>query len=85
MDHTELLGLTVRDTVTGFEGVVTGYIYYLTGCNQASVVPRVGSDNSAKDSGWYDVQRLQVLSGHPRVELNNTKTPGFGEAPPARR
>lgn len=34
------LGETYEDCITGFTGVAVGYVQYLTGCNQALLVPR---------------------------------------------
>lgn len=76
------LGVTVIDKVTGFKGVVTGYVQYLTGCNQVLVVPPVKADGSYADSHWFDVQRLTVLDEAPIV-LDNSATPGFDAAPPS--
>lgn len=77
------LGITVQDRVTGFQGVVTGFVQYLTGCNQALVVPRVGPDGAAKDAAWFDVQRLDRV-GNDRIVLDNGRTPGCDMAPPKR-
>ena len=34
-----ILGATYRDVITGFSGVATGYVKYLTGCNQVLIQP----------------------------------------------
>jgi hypothetical protein len=77
------LGTTVSDVISGFKGVVTGVVNYLSGCSQAFVVPRVGDDGRFVDGQWFDLQRL-VVEPVPKVELNNGATPGFDAAPPRR-
>lgn len=79
-----MLGETVQDIVTGFQGVVTGYVQYLTGCNQALVQPRVSEDGAMRESQWIDVQRLTRRSDHPRVVLDNASTSGADREPPKR-
>lgn len=63
-----LLGLKVRDRVTGFEGVVASVCYDLYGCIQAVVSPAV-KDGELKDGRWFDVKRLEVLDTVPVMEL----------------
>ena len=45
------MGVQVEDVITGFKGTVTGYVKYITGCNQYLVSPRRGIVE-AKLSGW---------------------------------
>lgn len=78
------LGVTVKDKVTGFSGVVTGVVYYITGCNQALVVPKVGKDGSQREAQWFDWQRLDIDRKAKRVVLDNGATPGFDKAAPKR-
>jgi len=54
------LGNKVEDKVSGFTGVVTGIVDYITGCRQALVAPRLDKDGKRVDSEWFDVQRLEV-------------------------
>jgi len=54
------LGSKVSDQITGFSGEVTGFVTYVSGCNQALVVPKVATDDAFKDSRWFDEQRLEV-------------------------
>ena len=76
-----MLGTTQRDKITGFEGVVTGFCQYISGCNQAMLVPKVGEKGEFKEPHWFDVQRLEQV-GSDVVKLENGATPGFDlEAP----
>lgn len=79
-----VLGDKVRDSITGFAGVVVGYVHYITGCNQALIQPAAGKDGTFKDSVWLDEQRLVVDKKSKRVVLENGANPGFDKAPPKR-
>ncbi len=79
-----LLGLRARDRVTGFTGVITGVVVYLTGCNQALVVPPVDDNMKMRDAQWFDVQRLAVLTDRERVVIDNGLTPGCDIPAPIR-
>ena len=79
------LGATYTDVITGFKGVAIGYVKYLTGCNQALITPRVGTDGVAKESHWYDEQRLKIDTLQDPIVLDNGKTPGFDKPAPTRR
>jgi hypothetical protein len=77
------LGRKVKDKVTGFEGTVTGFVTYITGCNQALVTPKVQKDGSSVDPRWYDEQRLEYV-GVERIVLDNRRTPGADMEAPIR-
>ncbi|MDB5937513.1 MAG: hypothetical protein JWQ01_4857 [Massilia sp.] len=78
-----VLGSTYKDKITGFEGVATGFVQYLTGCNQALLAPRCGDDGALRDSQWFDQQRLEVLTNRV-ISLDNGVTPGCDKAAPKR-
>lgn len=77
-----MLGKKVRDKVTGFEGVVTGRVEYLTGCAQVLVQPRVKGDGEFIESRWLDEPRAEVVDEQP-VMAN--PTPDNGPDKPAPR
>lgn len=77
-----MLGLTVKDRITGFTGVVTGYVEYLTGCNQCLLVPPM-HEGKRMEAEWFDVQRLED-TGAERIVLDNGTTPGCDRAAPKR-
>jgi hypothetical protein len=79
----DLMGRTVADKITGFAGVVTAHIEYLSGCHQSSVNPGLDKDGKPQENQWFDDQRLVVDERVDRVLLDNSKTPGFGEPAPA--
>jgi hypothetical protein len=77
------LGQKYKDKITGFEGIATGYVKYISGCNQALLAPSVSKDNVPKDAAWFDEQRLESV-GKKIITLDNTKTPGFDSPAPRR-
>lgn len=68
MSKDKFLGYTFRDKITGFQGVCTGYASYITGCDQASLLPTV-KDNTMKDGGWFDINRLEKIPEATKVIL----------------
>lgn len=79
-----ILGLTFRDKITGFRGVATGQVEYLTGCNQVLLAPPIGSDGKPQDAHWFDVQRLARDYEVERIVLDNGPTPGCDVPAPKR-
>jgi hypothetical protein len=55
-------GQTLRDVVTGFVGVATGRVEYLTGCTQFLLNPKVDDKNTPGEGRWFDEDRLEVLA-----------------------
>ena len=57
------LGDRVRDKLTGFEGIATGMIQYLTGCDQILINPcKVKKDDGKLfSSEWFDNTRVEVV------------------------
>lgn len=78
------LGYTYTDTLTGFTGIATGHVRYITGCNQVLVQPRASGDlTKLPEPEWIDEQRL-VLADAERIEIDNGDDPGFGPEAPKR-
>lgn len=78
---------TCGTKITGFNGIATGYVVYITGCNQVLVAPPA-KDGEHREGHWVDVARLDVVgSGVPypmtEDEVAN-ESPGFDQAPPVR-
>lgn len=77
-----VLGRTYRDCITGFQGVATGYVTYLTGCNQVVVSPGLNKDGEFQEGHWFDETRLEHV-----VEVDDKQIPprtsdGPGDLPP---
>lgn len=70
MRDLELLGLTVRDKVTGMTGVCSSISYDLYGCIQAVVSPEFNAAKNELPSGvWLDVSRLEVVDATPVMNV----------------
>lgn len=66
------LGDKVKETITGFNGVVTGEAKYLTGCTQYLVQPTIMKDNAYPDAHWFDEGRLKKTPGK-KIKKDNVK------------
>ncbi len=67
--HIELLGLKVKDEVSGFEGVVSTISFDLYGCIQVVITPPVNKDGEIKEGQWFDVSRLKILNNIPVIPV----------------
>ena len=63
--HLSLLGLKVKDRVTGQEGTVTSVCFDLYGCIQGALHPGLDEKGNPRDSFWLDVSRLEILGKKP--------------------
>lgn len=60
------LGLKVKDSLTGFQGVIAYRAEYLTGCNQYGIQPwERDKDGDVRESKQFDENRLVVLKDKP--------------------
>jgi hypothetical protein len=69
MTDLQLLGLKVKDKVTGCVGIVESISYDLYGCVQAVVKPPVDEKGAIVDGRWFDVSRLEVLDLTPVMAI----------------
>jgi len=69
MKGIELLGFTFRDRITGFEGIATGHVSYITGCDQLLLVPPVDGDGKVRDSQWFDTIDNSKFNGPDKEAL----------------
>jgi hypothetical protein len=68
--HTIELGAKVRDTVSGWVGIITARYEYLNGCERYEVS---GADKDGKPESFvFDAQQIEVLSA---PELNLQRQP----------
>lgn len=80
------MGSKVKDVISGFKGTVTGYVMYITGCNQYLIAPPVSKEGAFKECQWIDESRIAVTTGKS-ISLNKTavkKASGFCERAPVR-
>ncbi len=77
------LGRDAIDIVTGFKGVVTGKVQYLTGCAQYYISPPCGENGCYVSGEWLDETRLEF--GDQKIDYpvrNVDSTVGAGAAAP---
>lgn len=68
------LGLTVRDKISGFQGVAMGRTEYLTGCAHIGVAPRqLKSDGTIHEWQWLDETRLDVVESEKKILIGKSK------------
>ena len=84
MPAAEQLGNTYKDKITGFTGVCTGHVEYLTGCNQSLLTPKAKPDGSLSESVWFDDDRVDLVSSKKKVELGVRTAAGFDKPAPKR-
>lgn len=70
-----ILGKKAKDKITGFEGIITGRIQYLYGCDQYCIAPPV-RDGEIKPSEWFDEGRILVVSDGVKPEDVRVEKPG---------
>ena len=77
MKELELLGQKVKDSVTGYTGIVTSISHDLYGCIQACVAsPCKDISKQLTYSFWLDTNRLIVLTKKPVMKSPHlSKTP----------
>ena len=56
------LGATYKDQITGFEGVASGIVKYMTGCDQVLLAPQA-RDGVKLDAHWFDKPRVIRMPG----------------------
>lgn len=85
--HLEMLGLKVRDRVSGMEGIVTSVGFDLYGCVQVILNPGIDKDGKLADQVWLDIARLEVLDKTPVMKLPNfiSGSQARGEKGPAEK
>ena len=67
--YLDLLGLIVKDKVTGFEGIAESLSFDLYGCIQIDIRPHtLDKDGKVQDGRWFDVNRLTIMSPDPIIQ-----------------
>lgn len=59
--HLQILGLVMKDIVTGIEGMVDSVSFDTYGCVQASLRVKVKDDGTVPTGHWFDVKRLKEV------------------------
>ena len=78
-------GDKVKDTVTGFTGIVTAHAHYSTGCNQVLVQPKLDKKSAWSEPRWFDIERIEIVKvGACEIATSPTGGPRGSEAAPIR-
>lgn len=75
----ENIGKVGKDKVTGFEGIITACVYYLYGCTQYGITPRLGKDkDKIGDTHYFDIGRVEIKAskGILPADVQVTGNPG---------
>ena len=70
------LGMTATDKVTGFTGIVIGFVYYITGCNQCLIAPKAETPSKMPDGVWIDENRLEFQATFPPIVITTDVVKG---------
>ena len=81
------LGKVGKDRITGFTGIIVGYVQYLTGCNQYLLVPKCkkGEEHTKPQGEWVDDSRVDILKNKKIAVIIDprSQSTGFDIAPHA--
>lgn len=77
----QFLGHTYKDLITGYTGICTGFVEYITGCNQLLLTAK--GDGAERKAEWFDQSRLQHVS-KKRIVLDASKPLGFDVSAPVK-
>lgn len=64
-EYMKLLGMKVKDRVTGFTGIVESVSFDLYGCVQVVLRPAVSKEGKPGEGHWFDAKRIEVLGKTP--------------------
>lgn len=71
-----VLGMRVKDTVTGIQGIAVARTSYLTGCDHISIQPDMDKDGKSPEWVNIDVRRIEIINSVP-VKLFEDDTTGL--------
>lgn len=83
----DYLGLTGKDVITGFSGVITCVCSYIGGCERLMIDHFVGEKGEKREGEWFDVSRIEIDKEKERITLSEDKveqSPGLGKQAPVR-
>ncbi len=66
--HLKLLGMKVRDRVTGAEGVCVSLSFDLYGCIQVYMDRGLDKDGKRREAGWFDISRMEIIGKKPVMD-----------------
>lgn len=78
------IGDKLKDRISGFVGIATGYCKYVTGCGQYCLVPESKDGTKKEEGAWIDEGRLEFVE-HTEFSMGKYKysddEEGFGQIP----
>ncbi len=77
------LGDTIRDTISGFEGVMVCYTVWLNGCIRLTIQPRQLHDGKPVDNQTFDIEQCELNLG--KNQWRSHVDPSGGDRPTIRR
>ena len=83
--YLDLLGLRVKDVVTGVTGIVTSIGFDLYGCVQGLVMQTLTAvdGKSIGEQFWFDTKRLVIIDDDPVMPRPDFIAPPGGHNKPA--
>ena len=69
------LGTEVKDRITGFEGIATSRVEYLTGCTQIGIPSPVDKDGKVPEIVYLDESRLDGTDLQAKTSVKNPGGP----------
>lgn len=74
------MGDKMKDPISGFKGIVTGYSRHMNNCDRAYLRPQAMKDGKPIDGEWFDTPPLiLVKSSILKCELPTETLLGFGD------
>lgn len=70
------LGKRAKDKISGFEGIITARVEFLTGCNRYAITPTALHDGMPLDSLYFDEGQVEVLGDGISAEQVQGKEKG---------
>lgn len=79
----ENFGKLAKDKITGFEGIITSKHFYITGCAQYGLQPKIDKDGKVPDKNYFDEARVEIIevSIEPKKVQGEEKGCDFRERP----
>lgn len=65
----KLFGMTGKDMITGFTGVITGCCSYIGGNQQVLLSPVIKENGGYQEPQWFDTARIEILPSCGQITL----------------
>lgn len=67
------LGSHVKDTLSGFEGIVIAVTHWLYGCNRYGVQPKGLHEGKPIEAQWFDEAQLECIVENKKQRANSDR------------